>query len=364
MKVWLIAENWPPRRGGIENYLSHIAQQLTSLGHEVRVFEPHTHRFFWPLVRPKWLPLFVSLWRQTKTDAPDVIICGKGLFEGLVAYYLWRHSGIPYVVCTYAMEIATWEVSRNTRRKLQRVVGGARAITYINDETRGKLVSLGATEQQLVKLLPALDARWLNAIAPPRAEATAQQFGITSPYIISVGRLVPRKGFDTLIEAFATLDQTKYAKLKLVIVGTGPDKERLERIVADNYMQTSVVWLGDVPDKYLPALMGGALLFALTPRDINGDMEGFGIVYLEAAAVGLATVGTTCGGVPEAVVHNQTGLLVESNNAAKTAAALVQLLEDKQLRERLGQQGRVRVADNFLWDKRGPLLNRLIKPVT
>jgi phosphatidyl-myo-inositol dimannoside synthase len=378
MKIWIVAENWAPRRGGIENYLSHIAEQLGLLGHTVTVVVPTTNyqlpttsyknvvmirrRFFSLLVRPKWLPLFIWLWRRAKEDRPDVLICGKALFEGRVGYYLKKHLGIPYIVGTYAMEIATWLQRRSTRRQLQRVLGEAHAITYINDVTKKLLQEAGADASRLHKLTPGVDTRFLRDVAPSLVESTTKHYGIRAPYVLSLGRLVPRKGFDTLIEAFSRLDQTKHAALKLVIVGDGPDRARLQGIVADNYIQTSVVWLTDVPDAHLPALYAGATLFALTPKDIAGDIEGFGIVYLEASALGIPTLGTQSGGVGEAVVDGETGILVEPDNPAATAAALSRLLDDATLRQRLGEQGKSRTQSEFQWAQRGEALQRLIQP--
>lgn len=383
MRIWLLAENWPPRRGGIENYLTHIAEQLGQMGHTVTVIAPHSapptggasrgrpfdlpnvtvirRRFFWPLVRPAWLPLYLFLWRRAKTDRPDVILCGKGLFEGLVGYYFKKYLAIPYVVFTYAMEINTWNSGRGTRRKLSRVLAQADRVVHINEVTAKSLRELGVTDKQLIKILPGVDERFLRDISASLAEGTAQHFGVKAPYVISVGRLIPRKGFDTLIEAFSKLDQTKFAAVKLVIVGEGPDKARLMQIVADNYMQTTVVWLGAVDDKHLPALYAGAEFFALTPRDVDGDIEGFGIVYLEAAAAGKPALGTNTGGVPEAVVHEETGLLVDGEDPDSVASGLARLLADGPLRQRLGEQAQARVQADFQWQKRAEALGRLFK---
>jgi phosphatidylinositol alpha-1,6-mannosyltransferase len=377
MKIWLLAENWPPRRGGIENYLTHIAEQLGEMGHEVIVVAPSTRgentefriknvevvrkRFFWPLVKPAWLPLFIFLWRRAKADRPDMILCGKALFEGLIGYYFKKHLAISYVVFTYAMEINSWHSKHGTSRKLRRVLGQADRVAHINEVTTKSLRELRVTDEQLIKILPGVDERFLRNITASLSEGTAKHFGITAPYVLSVGRLVPRKGFDTLIEAFSKLDQTKFARVKLVIVGEGPDKPRLEQIVADNYMQTTVKWLGAVDDKSLPALYAGAEFFALTPRDVDGDIEGFGIVYLEAAAVGKPALGTRTGGVAEAIVHEETGLLVDADDVSGVASGLARLLTDEPLRQRLGTQALARVRGNFQWQKRVEALESLFK---
>ena len=233
----------------------------------------------------------------------------------------------------------------------------------INTVTTKTLQELGAAKERVVKITPAVDQRFLRDVSPALVESTIQHFGLRQPYIIAVGRLIERKGFDTLIEAFSQLDQTKYATVKLVFVGDGPDRPRLSQVVAENYMQTSITFLGSVEDRYLPALYTGAEFFALTPRDIRGDAEGFGIVYLEAAARGKPAVATNTGGVAEAVVHNATGLIVEADSPSAVKDALTSLLGDAVLRHRLGEQARARVQKEFLWEQRRQSLSDLLKPL-
>lgn len=384
MKIWLLAENWSPRWGGIENYLEHVARELGEAGNEVTVIAPvfarrmadspvidvgknvavARRRFFWPIIKPTWLPLFFSLWRLAARERPDVILCGKGLFEGLIGYYFLKQRQIPYVVFTYAMEIVSWSAARGARRKLKRVLGAAHRVVCINEEVKNILVSLGAAPEKIRKITPGVDVRFLRAVEPSVIEATVRHLGLRQPYILTLGRLVERKGFDTLIEAFSRLDQTKYALLKLVIVGDGPDRARLEKIVADNYMQTSVVFLGVVDNSYLAALYAGAELFAMLPRDVAGDIEGFGIVYLEAGAQGVAVLGTVSGGVTEAVVDDLTGRLVAPNNVEASARMLTTLLSDASLRGRLGRAARQRIESEFQWKSRREDLLGLLEPIT
>lgn len=352
MKIWLLAENWPPRIGGIENYLTHIASGL-ALNHDVTVIAPSgstapdtnyrlvTKRFFWPLLKPAWLPLYYWMKKQ---EQPDLVLCGKALFEGLLA----RRLGVPYVVFTYAMEIKTWQVGR-TRKKLQRVLADAHRVVYINEVTRQHLLELGVAKKQLVKVQPGVDQRFLNTVSAALITSTALHYQVTQPYILAVGRLIPRKGFDILIEAFSKLDQTKWPNHQLAIVGSGPELASLQRLAKEQFMERSIRFLTDVPDKHLPALYAGAEIFALTPRETPEDMEGFGIVYLEAAAAGIPTIATKTGGAQEAVVNNETGIVVPADNPQELQKALTKLLSDEQLRTQLGKAGQERVQKSFTW---------------
>lgn len=370
MRVLLIAENWPPRVGGIEDYLTHVAFGLprgsvTVVAPFQRGVEPHStdggvivnrRRMFWPLIRPAWLPLFVNLFRAVKREPADIVLCGKALFEGHIGYYLKRWLGIPYIVFTYAMEIETWANGRQ-RRALQRVLKAADRVAYINDETAATLRRLGVTDKQLVKIWPGVDEKFFET--PDKVEDTLQRYEINQPYILSVGRLVERKGFDTLIEAFASLDQARAGAVQLVIVGEGPDRHRLEKLAEG---QAGIHLLGSVRTDDLRRLYAGAAVFALTPRRVGDDYEGFGIVYLEAAGAGVPAVATRSGGAGEAIVNQETGLVVQAD-ARAVRDALARLLDDSALRDKLGARAKKRAWDQFRWGKRILLVKGMIDAV-
>jgi len=361
MDIWLLAENWPPRVGGIENYLTNIAEELRS-HHAVQVLAPAgekdedtsvwRHRFFYPFLRPNWLPLLK--WAQKK-DLPDLMLCGKALFEGLLA----RKLDVPYVVFTYAMEIKTWSQKPRTKKKLVQVIKDAQTVVYINDVTRQHLAELGATDEQLLKLPPGISQRSLDTVSKPLVESTARHYGIRQPYILSVGRLIERKGFDILIEAFAQLDQTKLADHQLVIAGAGPEADRLKQVAQDHLVGTTVKFLENVPDKHLPPLYAGADVFALTPIETPDDMEGFGIVYVEAAAQGTPAIATETGGASEAVVNGVTGLVIPPRDSAAVTGALNELLTNKERLNKLGAAAR-ELAKQRAWSAAiEPLLKRI-----
>ncbi len=254
MKVLLLTENWSGR-GGIQNYLQSIATYLPANG--VEVIEPSQRRFFWPIIRPKWLPLFIKLYEKVKrakvsSEPYQVLFCGKALFEGLLGYYLKKYLGLPYVVFTYAMEIDTWLAARGTRRKLARVIKGADRVVYINDRTKQQLLALGAMEQQVVKIWPGIGEEWFRPEGVRNSKGKVPD--TLTPYILAVGRLVPRKGFDVLIEAFAALDQVKHGDVQLVIVGDGPERAALEKFAERHWVNPRVHFLGAVSDEELRSL--------------------------------------------------------------------------------------------------------------
>lgn len=358
MKLLLLTENWPPRIGGIENYLTNIVKHLPKKS--VDVVEPSMRRFFWPLIKPAWLPLYLWLYRKAKREEYQVTLCGKALFEGQVGYYLMKKLGIPYIVFTYAMEIETWRDNKRQEMQLEKVLLKADRVAYINEETKESLLDIGVKEQQLLKLWPGVDSSFLEAPAQDKMDSVLNENNVKRPYILTIARLIERKGIDSLIEAFSKLDQMKFEEVQLVVVGDGPELEELKHQAEKMWVDTSVKFLGEVDDGSLKALLAAAKVFALTPRQIEDDMEGFGIVYLEAAASGIPVVGSKTGGVSEAVIDNDTGILVKSGSTDETAEALERLLGDKKLREKLGQAGRERVISSFTWPTRIEPLKRAI----
>ncbi len=402
MHVVLLAENWPPRVGGIENYLTHMAGFLppgsvtvvAPAFAEASTFakasvdkarfgggiqEVIRKRFFWPIIKPAWLPLFVWIYRWVKAQRPQIILCGKALFEGLAGYYLKKYRGIPYVVFTYAMEIEQWSQpsprlrrASFTRHRLERVLRNADRVVYINDATKRVLHGLDVQERQLIKIWPGVDAHYFKQREESEITRILKRYDIRRPYVLTVARLVPRKGVDILVEAFAKLDQVRFGNLRLVVVGEGPERDTLQRMAVHFLLNPStearnpsnrVVFLGHVSDEDLPFLYTGAELFALTPRSVKGDREGFGIVYIEAGAAGRAVIGTRSGGATEAVVHKATGLLVQPDSADAVHEALVYLLTHPEEREEIGRQGRERAWHQFRWSKRILLVKGMIDAI-
>ncbi len=380
MRVWLIAENWAPRVGGIERYLMGIASHMQ--GHEVTVFAPLApaptfaqaspfakaspfanasedrsvgeqgklnvirKRFSWKPLRPSWLPLYLFLARKARQEKPDIIICGKALMEGRVARLLYKKYGIPYVVCTYGMEISTWKSRKRIRNQLASVLEDASAVLYINEQTKQELHELGVREDRMKAVYPGIDAT--SYTAPADSEEVLARLGIHTPYILTVARLVARKGLDDLIRAVAELTrQSGEPDVRLVIVGDGPERKPLETLAKK--LGVGAKFLGAIPDDDVRALYSRADLFALTPKELPGDYEGFGIVYLEAALFGLPVVGTKTGGVAGAVQNGVTGILAEPNNPESIAQALATLITDKALAQQYGQAGKERVLQEFTW---------------
>ncbi|MEO6077894.1 MAG: glycosyltransferase family 4 protein, partial [Candidatus Andersenbacteria bacterium] len=298
-------------------------------------------RFFYSFIKPSWIPFFLLLFAKSLFNTPDIIICGKALFEGRVGKLLKATRNIPYVICTYGMEIATWKSHIKTSTQLSRVLHDANSILAINARTREEIIKLGAHEDRVQILYPGIDPEQLDQLSA--TDDVLKKLHITKPYILTVARLVPRKGVDDLLRACASI-QTH----QLIIVGDGPEKNNLEKLSQELSIDT--VFAGALSDEDIHALYLKASLFALTPKELRDDYEGFGIVYLEAGYFGLPVVGTNTGGVPEAVLHEKTGILVEPGNISAITSAITLLLDNPELSAHYGATSKERVMKEFQWN--------------
>ncbi len=370
-RLLLLAESFPPSIGGIQAYLSGLWGALPSEQSFVvaapqrgdaawdargayRVVRAPTRAFFYP----RWRTFWQAARHLVTGERIEAVVCGKALFEGRAAQRLQREFGLPYVVCTYAMEISAWLEAQKTRHDLHRVLEGAARVLVINDQTKRELRRFGVPERKLVKLYPGVADPFFHV--PDGVETFRARHRLSGKRVItSVGRLVPRKGHRVLVAAFPQVLR-EVPGAHLLIVGDGPERAALARDVEDRGLVGAVTFLGAVPEDDVRRALAVADSFALTPLDDPQNPEGFGIVYLEAAAAGKPSVGTRVGGVPEAVLDGQTGMLVPPSDPAATGAALVRVLTDAGLRQALGAAARARADKEFHWPGRALVFQGMI----
>ena len=168
------------------------------------------------------------------------------------------------------------------------------------------------------------------------------------PTILFIGRLVARKGCDHLIDALPRV-RRKLGDVRLEIIGNGPDKERLAALAAHLDVQQCVEFLGNVPDEQRSEALSRAWCFAMPARDEHGDVEGFGIVYLEAAMAGLPAIGGKGSGAEDAIVDGITGFLVDPNDQMAITDALIDLLSEPERARAMGDAGRERALSHYTW---------------
>ncbi len=359
MKHLLVTNDFPPKVGGIQTYLWELWRRLPSDGVAV-LTTPYRGARAWDAEQPYAIartrePVLLphpGLAARIDTHADrvgaELVVLDPALPLGLVGPRL-RH---PYAVVVHGAEVAVPGRLPGTRALLGSVLRPARLVIAAGTYPAAEARRAAGRALPTVNIPPGVDtARFHPLDAAARADARrAFALPLDGPVVVGVSRLVPRKGFDRLIEAAARL-QPRFPGLAVAIAGSGRDRGRLGALVERT--GAPVRLLGRVPDADLPALYGCADVCAMLCRTRWGglEQEGFGIVFVEAAAAGVPQLAGASGGAAEAVEHGVTGWVVRRpDDAAAVADGLERLLADDIARRAMAVAGRRRVERDLSWD--------------
>jgi phosphatidylinositol alpha-1,6-mannosyltransferase len=246
------------------------------------------------------------------------------------------------------------------RQALRRIGAGCDVVTYLGEYFRRRLASTVGRSAELVQLTPGVD---VDTFRPDvDGSEVRRRYGLADrPVIVCVSRLVPRKGQDTLLHALP-LVQHRIRDVMLLLVGAGRYREELSGLADSLGFADSVVFTGGIPHDELPAHYAAGDVFAMPCRTRRAgmDVEGLGIVFLEASASGLPVVVGNSGGAPDAVLDGRTGYVVDGRSVGAVADRLIQLLTDDALRARLGGAGRAWVEREWRWEVLADRLRSLL----
>ncbi len=262
-----------------------------------------------PLV---WMLIRREAFKASRHSPPDVIHAGQILETGLTALKLKERFGIPYVVHTYGEEINAYSHNRITREWMSRVLQNASAVTSISRYTIRRMAEIGLWDGPVSLLPPGIDVSRFTGIG--REEIRVRYKLGDDPVLLTVARLLTRKGHDRVLEALITI-RKEIPNLRYLIVGTGKEEARLKAITSQYGLDEVVTFTGAIPHDEVPAYFAAADVFVHPNRELeNGDVEGFGMVFLEANASGLPVIGGNSGGTPDAIQDGVTGYLVDPNS--------------------------------------------------
>jgi phosphatidylinositol alpha-1,6-mannosyltransferase len=286
----------------------------------------------------------------------SVVHCARALPEGLAALFSRLSGGPPYVCWAHGEDLATALLSREFTFLTRMVFARSAAALANSRNTASMLLEFGVPDEKIHVVHPAVDADRFH----PGVDGMAVRSRFASPsdiVLLSVGRLQRRKGQDVGIQAVAAL-KDEIPGLRYVIAGDGEERGRLEQLIREHGVMDRVTLTGVIPDGQLSAYYAACDIFLLPNRVEDGDIEGFGIVFLEAAAAGKPAIGGNSGGVPEAVEHDVTGLLVDGS-VLQVVAAIRALANSEERRRRMGLAGRVRARGCFSWQRAAATVSQL-----
>ncbi|ROP53733.1 glycosyltransferase family 4 protein [Streptomyces sp. PanSC9] len=378
-KTLIVTNDFPPRPGGIQAFLHNMALRLD----------------------PDRLVVYASTWKRGREGAeataafdaeqpftvvrdrttmllptPGATRRAAGLLRehgctsvwfgaaaplGLMAPAL-RKAGVQRLVATTHGHEAGWAQLPAARQLLRRIGESTDTLTYLGEYTRSRIAAAltPAAAGRMAQLPPGVDEKTFHPGSG--GDEVRARLGLTDrPVVVCVSRLVPRKGQDTLIRALPRILAAEPDTV-LLVVGGGPYEQDLRRLARETGVDASVRFTGAVPWSELPAHYGAGDVFAMPCRTRRGglDVEGLGIVYLEASATGLPVVAGDSGGAPDAVLDGETGWVVRGGEPAEAADRITALLGDAELRRRMGERGRRWVEEKWRWDLLAERLKELL----
>lgn len=373
-RVLLVTNDFPPRRGGIQSYLEAFADQLVAARtHELTVYAPawkgaadYDRAAPYEVVRhPGSLMVpepSVARRMRALIAAHDIetVWFGAAAPLALLTPLARRAGAARALACTHGHEVG-WSMLPVARQALRRIGDDTDVVTYVSRYTRNRFASAFGPHAGLEHLPSGVDT---DRFAPDPAARAAlrQRYGLgEAPVVVCVSRLVPRKGQDMLIRGLAEI-RRRVPGTVLMIVGGGPHREALETLARRHGVSEHVRFTGGVPADELPAHHALADVFAMPCRTRGAglDVEGLGIVYLEASATGVPVVAGRSGGAPETVRDGETGLVVDGTDVAAIAAAVGELLSDPQRAAAMGAAGRQWTLEHWQWPTRAARLAELL----
>lgn len=378
-KTLIVTNDFPPRPGGIQAFLHNMALRLdperlvvyastwkrsragieaTAAFDAEQPFTVVRDRTTMLLPTPRATRRAVGLLREHGCTS---VWFGAAAPLGLMAPALRRAGARRLVATTHGHE-AGWAQLPAARGLLRRIGESTDTLTYLGEYTRSRIAAALTPEAaaRMVQLPPGVDEKTFHPDSG--GDEVRARLGLTGrPVVVCVSRLVRRKGQDTLIRAMPRILAAEPDTV-LLIVGGGPYEKDLRRLAAETGVAASVRFTGPVPWAELPAHYGAGDVFAMPCRTRRGglDVEGLGIVYLEASATGLPVVAGDSGGAPDAVLDGETGWVVRGGSPEEAADRIVALLQDAELRHRMGERGRRWVEEKWRWDLLADRLKELL----
>jgi len=372
VRTLLVTNDFPPRPGGIQSFVYNLAlhQPPDSLVvyastwrgaaefDAAQPFEVVREDTGVLLPTPRVARRAVALARDRGCEA---VWFGAAAPLGLLADPLRRRAGIRRAVAlTHGHEVG-WAALPGARTLLRRIARGQDVLTYLGEYTRVRLARAVAGLTELRQLVPGVDVDVFHPDVDG-GEVRARYGLGDRPVIVCVSRLVPRKGQDMLIRALPRL-RPRVPGVALLLVGGGPDRDRLRRLARSCGVAEDVVFTGSVPAAELPVYYAAGDVYAMPCRTRRGglDVEGLGIVYLEASATGLPVIAGNSGGAPDAVRDGETGYVVDGRDLTALVDRLTELLTDRELAAKLGVAGREWVQRCWRWETQAARLAELLR---
>ncbi len=373
-RTLVVTNDFPPRPGGIQTFVHELVrreppERVVVFTSRYDDWERFDEAADFTVVRADTGMLLPT--RSVRGQAVDLLKehdCDRVLFGaaaplGLIAPALRAAGARRLVALTHGHE-AAWAQLPAARQLMRRIGDSVDVVTYLGEYTHQRIGAALSPDARahMQRLAPGVD----GSVFTPGVDGSEvrARYGLTGrPVVVCVSRLMPRKGQDTLIRAFAAV-RARVPDSALLLVGGGPIEDKLGALAASMGLRDHVVITGSVPWAELPSYYRAGDVFAMPCRTRRRgmDVEGLGIVYLEASASGLPVVAGNSGGAPDAVKEGETGFVVDGRDIRSVAEPIVRLLLDEKLRASMGRAGRAWVESDWRWDSAAARLATMLDP--
>ena len=356
--VLLITSDYPPKIGGVSNYYANLVKHLKSVNIEVITNNHHQLAYSWPFFG--WIKCFFTILKITKTKKISTILVGQILPFGTAIWLIGKLKKIPYIVFTHAMDITIPQKYPRKKFLLKLILKSANKIITVSRYTK----------YEILKIMQNQDQRKIEIISPapnitPQLFPHLQITDLKKSYqqkkiILSVGRLVERKGYDYVVEVLPLLIKQKI-DFQYIIIGSGEYQNQLQTLVQKLNLSEYVIFKDNLADEEVAKFYQICDVFIMPSRELeNHDVEGFGLVFLEANSFGKPVIGGKSGGIADAILDGKNGYLVEPENHDMIAKALIQLLTKPDLAIKIGSFGKERVEKEFTWQAKAKQLDDIL----
>ena len=373
-KVLLITNDLGPRAGGIESFILGLLAQLP--GHEIviltssqegsQAFDEDIHR--------RWGVKVIRDRSKVLLPTPRVVIHARKLIREFGVEIIWFGAAAPLawmtptlkragarraVAITHGHEV-WWSRIFPFTLAMRRIGKSVDVITYLGDFTKSKMHPALGSRPELVRIAPGIDTTLFRPM--DKDQSLVQKYDLLGKkVIVCVGRLVHRKGQDRLIEALPNI-RRYHPEAVILFVGQGPYKKKLDQIAQSLSLMDGIRFVGRVANEDLPRYIALGDVFAMPSRSrLAGlEVEGLGIVYLEASSCGLPVIAGNSGGAPDAILEGETGLVVDGNNPDEISDAVIRMLDNPEWARNLGRAGRAWAEKNWSWDLWGQKFKKIL----
>lgn len=365
-KILLLTLEYPPQIGGIAAYTYQQAKHWPIKSDQIVVYAPKMangvsfdrqnpwpvirHRPYFRLIWPHWLRMLVQVWQMLRQEKIDMIHVHHVLPAGYVVYWLNKFKRIPYILFFHGLDFGYALKTKSKAKKLAKIGQAAKKIVVNSNFVKNRILEKFPHWVDKIQVVYPCPSLANTIIKSDKLEVLKQEYNPDHrPVILTCARLVARKGQDMVIKSLPEIIR-QVPDVLYLICGQGDYKVELTKLVEQNNLGKNVEFIDFVSPDDLPYLYALANVFVMPARELpNMDIEGFGIVFLEANLFGRPVVAGKSGGMPEAVEDGRTGILVDPSSIKDISQAIIKLLTDPELANQLGRRGQARVKSQFNW---------------